>query len=581
MVVRSRSSLRVSARRDDADPAASTRASRRRLDGDAPSLAHAKGALDQKDSRPHRPLPRRPARPQRPSSRRPPLSSRPASAAHGRPPRRARPPSAAPAKQPLRCRESPDPLNTISSPTASPPRPRPRLSAPAALAGSGAASPPSAAATRATRRSGHALPVAVDNDADKTPAGPSTSGDDAARPNGAPRSSTRNPPAASNGNVVPTERRSLRSHDGGSRSRSELAQYFPNYEQMISLEPPKPVEFLTGDTTAILIDDLTEPPLSPPAPSSPSRSRKRRKPSDADSPFGNPLLQLHDCEVVQLPEPDPPAEDPLGDDTYFKAHRRIERQEKQLRNIERERAQHEKLQLDRLLDELQGHDWLRVMGISGITESEKKLYEPKRALFIKEVSALIEKFKVWKEEEKRRKQEKEQQMLLQAAAAAEKAAPQQDEHESKPEEEEEEEEEDIDAQLNGGASSDIQSFGEPPDINDVDALAARQLLQEAKSASRQQRQKTAGGEPPHSSASPQVPPSAPPPEKPFTSFYSNRYLRDAALAGHRRGRSRSAFGQPIPDLAERDFELPPDILTEEAINSCMRKRRRLRRESRG
>lgn len=242
MVVRSRSSLRVSARRDDADPAASTRASRRRLDGDAPSLAHAKGALDQKDSRPHRPLPRRPARPQRPSSRRPPLSSRPASAAHGRPPRRARPPSAAPAKQPLRCRESPDPLNTISSPTASPPRPRPRLSAPAALAGSGAASPPSAAATRATRRSGHALPVAVDNDADKTPAGPSTSGDDAARPNGAPRSSTRNPPAASNGNVVPTERRSLRSHDGGSRSRSELAQYFPNYEQMISLEPPKPGE---------------------------------------------------------------------------------------------------------------------------------------------------------------------------------------------------------------------------------------------------------------------------------------------------------------------------------------------------
>lgn len=37
-----------------------------------------------------------------------------------------------------------------------------------------------------------------------------------------------------------TERRSLRSHDGGSRSKSELAMYFHNYEQMLSLEPKKP-----------------------------------------------------------------------------------------------------------------------------------------------------------------------------------------------------------------------------------------------------------------------------------------------------------------------------------------------------
>lgn len=290
---------------------------------------------------------------------------------------------------------------------------------------------------------------------------------------------------------------------------------------------------------------------------------------------------------MNIPETDPPAEDPLGDDTYFKAHRRIERQEKQLRNIERERAQHEKVQLDRLLDELQGHDWLRVMGISGITDSEKKLYEPKRALFIKEVSALIDKFKVWKEEEKRRKLEKEQQSLETAAAAAEKDASQRDEEESEAEEEDdddeggssEEEEEDIDdAQVNGAASSDIQSYGEPPDINDVDAWAARQLLQEARSASSQQRQKLAAEQSQSSSNATQVPP---PPEKPFKSFYSKRYLRDAALGGHRRGRSRTAFGHPIPEMEERDFQLPPDILTEEAINKCMRKQRRLKRESKG
>ena len=44
------------------------------------------------------------------------------------------------------------------------------------------------------------------------------------------------------GPVAETERRSLRSKDGGSRSRSELAQYFPNYEQMLSLEPAEPGE---------------------------------------------------------------------------------------------------------------------------------------------------------------------------------------------------------------------------------------------------------------------------------------------------------------------------------------------------
>ena len=37
--------------------------------------------------------------------------------------------------------------------------------------------------------------------------------------------------------VAHDEKRSLRSHDGGSRSKSELAQYFSNYEQLLSLEP--------------------------------------------------------------------------------------------------------------------------------------------------------------------------------------------------------------------------------------------------------------------------------------------------------------------------------------------------------
>jgi hypothetical protein len=41
-----------------------------------------------------------------------------------------------------------------------------------------------------------------------------------------------------------SERRSLRSTDTGSRCKSELAQYFHNYEQIISLEDPEPGTWL-------------------------------------------------------------------------------------------------------------------------------------------------------------------------------------------------------------------------------------------------------------------------------------------------------------------------------------------------
>ncbi len=36
------------------------------------------------------------------------------------------------------------------------------------------------------------------------------------------------------------DKRSLRSHDGGSRSKSELALYFPNYDELVSIEPKEP-----------------------------------------------------------------------------------------------------------------------------------------------------------------------------------------------------------------------------------------------------------------------------------------------------------------------------------------------------
>lgn len=300
-----------------------------------------------------------------------------------------------------------------------------------------------------------------------------------------------------------------------------------------------------------LIDDLTEPPI----PLSNDSS------SDGDTPFGNPLVNLHKCEVIKLSDPPAPSDnepgaevggndgvDPLNEGFFFKAHRRHERQEKHLRNIERDRALHEKQQLDRLLDELKSQDWLRVMGITGrsLSDQDKKLYEPKRDYFIKEISALLQKFKIWKEEEKRRKLGKDKNSSLHSDAA----------EPSHPKENEKEEEEDA---------------SEPPP-DDVDALAARQLLQEARSAT--------AGKRPKVKPEPELPP-VPEPQKPFTSFFAKPHLREQAMSGNRKGRSRLAFGQPIPDVEEKEFELPGDILTPEAIKSCQRKRRRMKRASLG
>ena len=232
--------------------------------------------------------------------------------------------------------------------------------------------------------------------------------------------------------------------------------------------------------------------------------------------------------------------DPMSDAFYLKAHRRAERQEKQLRNIEKERAMHEKVQLERLFDGLKGHDWLRVMGISGITDGEKKAYEPKRDYFIKEVLILLEKFREWKEEEKRRKVEKEESML-----------------------------DDEEAQEDDRSDEDGESDDDPPDDTSAKA-AAIQSHPETTSATKA---------PPMKRSHRAKAPPAPPVQKPFTSFYSKPYLRDAAIGKHRRGRARFAFGQPLPEPVDQEFDLPEDILSPEAIDGVRRSRRAKRRRS--
>ncbi|KAG0154664.1 hypothetical protein PDIDSM_232 [Penicillium digitatum] len=358
--------------------------------------------------------------------------------------------------------ESPDPLDTIS--------PAPSVTKQRTVAPANAESNVKSAvspATRTTRRNENRSLAEADEKAIKEEGaiGGATPMQDtkSAAPDEQPASADTRP-----------GRRSLRSTDTGSRSKSELAQYFHNYEQIISLDVPEP-EFLAAKTIITLVDDLSRPlPFcSNPEP----------------TPFGNPLRKLYDCEKIIFPDPasSTPAIDPLGEETYFRAHRKFERQEKQLRNIERNRAQHEKQVLERLLDELRGHDWLRMMGLTGVHESDKKLYEPKRDILIQELVTLVNKFQAWKDDERRRKLEKEKAHPVPGTEAAPNAQRQHSRKRSRPAE---------DVASSPAAGTDLHSmpevYAEPdPDPSDIDALAARQLHQEARSAGVAKSRKTA------------------------------------------------------------------------------------------
>ncbi|TKA23025.1 hypothetical protein B0A50_07243 [Salinomyces thailandicus] len=374
------------------------------------------------------------------------------------------------------------------------------------------------------------------------------------------------------------EKRTLRSQDDGPRLKSELATYFPEYEDVV-FGTEKDEESVTVDTTLYVTDDTAKAvpalPRSEPQKSGSSHGSTHAENSSTNgstvvpsTPKLSALQQFNGCSPVDIDSIartfPAQAGDPLDDAHFEKAHRRAERKEKQLRNIERERAMHEKVQLERLLDGLLGHDWLKVLGLTGITDGEAKKYEKARDYFVAEVKGLVDKFRMWKDEERRQKLEKE--------AAARRA-------EAESEEAEESEEESV-----------------GPPSSELNASASRQLLQETNHAVQRsgfkiRLSKRGATSTPISSPAPQPlkhppPPTQqtpsflpPSPEMPITSFYAKRHLRDAALSKTRHGRNVTAFGLPIPEMEERDFELPDGYLTEDALRASARERRRRRRET--
>ncbi|KAG4306154.1 hypothetical protein PORY_000142 [Pneumocystis oryctolagi] len=91
--------------------------------------------------------------------------------------------------------------------------------------------------------------------------------------------------------------------------------------------------------------------------------------------------------------------DPLSDNLFHLNHKRFDRQEKHIRNIEREKFAHDRLYLEQKIDQLYGPDWKKVvMAISKITGSEDPL-EIQRQFIIQRLERVLKKFDLWKEVE--------------------------------------------------------------------------------------------------------------------------------------------------------------------------------------
>ncbi|KAK5109803.1 hypothetical protein LTR62_006536 [Meristemomyces frigidus] len=363
------------------------------------------------------------------------------------------------------------------------------------------------------------------------------------------------------------EKRSLRSQDNGPKLKSDLATYFPDYEEIVFGDPEEP-DFINIDTSLYIIDDAPrqQQSVSPPKGKA---AASRRSNGSMNIPPATPRRtnssQYNGCSPIDLGilARNIPAytSDPLDDAYYLKSHRRAERREKQLRNIEKERAMHEKVQLERLLEGLLGHDWLKVLGITGITDGEAKKYEPKRKYFIAEVQGLVDKFKQWKDKEK------QQRLAKEAAREAEESE----------------------------EGSEDEDEGEEPPSSEQNASASRQLQRETNDTVQQRsgfKIKLSKGRAASHPSTPTPGVMAPPPlpapayvpyvpPEPIKSFYAKRHLRDAALKKARHaGRNVTAFGLPLPEMPEeREFELPEEFVSEEALRTRARERRRRKRES--
>lgn len=227
------------------------------------------------------------------------------------------------------------------------------------------------------------------------------------------------------------------------------------------------------------------------------------------------------------------------------------------------------------------------MGVSGVTETKKKKFEPARMHFIKGCQVILAKFRNWNLEEKRRKLEKEKALADKAEQEGDTDESEGESQESRDGHSKQNEDED---EVEGEDEGEDQDQDQDQDEDDVEedeasqddtsetSSPAKQLRREARARSKLAAANSTKPRIPHRPMPPIKPPEPP---KEFKSFFSKTYERDSALNRQRRaGRKILAWGLPLPEIAEADFVLPEEYRDEETLKARARKKRRDKRELR-
>lgn len=248
--------------------------------------------------------------------------------------------------------------------------------------------------------------------------------------------------------------------------------------------------------------------------------------------------------------------DPLTDDLYIKSHRGMGREEKRLRNVERDKAAYDKQRYEERLEKLRGTDWIKTFNLGGIAmKLGNAEMEKRRQVVIKWHESLLEKFKAWKEEERRQKAAKGGRLSRSMTNSQERdTVESEDLHDQTAHNDDDEqidEEEDIYAIVDDSDDAGDNSYHSKP---------YRHTLKPSKGA--------------HRFLYAESPKKKQSDLKAFTSFYGKSHMRLAAIStGRKSSRNLTAFGEPLPEIEEKEFLLPDEFFQQTARH--MRARRRV------
>ncbi|KAI5847311.1 something about silencing, SAS, complex subunit 4-domain-containing protein [Morchella snyderi] len=254
------------------------------------------------------------------------------------------------------------------------------------------------------------------------------------------------------------------------------------------------------------------------------------------------------------------AVDPLSEDIYIRPHTSMGREEKRLRNVERDRAAHDKQRYEDRLERLRGPDWIKTFNLStiaqklGLVEMEKR-----KAGVVRWHESLLRKFKAWKEEERRKKLATAGRTSRSLTNSQERDLDESGDPDGRTffenEDEGEEDKED------GKAEKDIYAITD--DSDDDDHLHR----------SKQHRHTSKSSKSSHRLITAESPKKKQLIHKPFISFYNNPHMRQAVLNTSRKSsRNLKPFGVSLPELEIKDFELPEEFHQKTARHLRARRR---------